>query len=337
MSKKSELSLAQRAQIKILSQKKISTRKISNIMNISQTAVVYSLRRLREKQTLSPRKRPGRPRITSATTDRQIRRAAVKNPTWSSTSIAVETKCKASTRTVRRRLLEDFKLPSRRPAKKARLSTKNVKDRITFCRKYKDWTEDQWLDVMFSDESTFSQFASYTRHVRRPPGQRYNTRYIVPTVKQAPTTMVWACFSGRGRGALWFMPKNTTINGSIYLGILQDKLLPHMRILRSSIFQQDGAPCHRTAAVTRWLAKQNVEVLGPWPGSSPDLNPIENMWITMKGKVANMNPKSERDLEEAIKKIWVKEITPEYCTKLAKSMPSRIRAVLAAKGRHTKY
>jgi len=332
-----ELTLVQRAQIRILSDQKMSTRKISTVMGIPQTTVAYTLRCIREKQTVSPRKRSGRPRATSAATDRQIHRAATRNPTWSATRILSETDCRVSSRTVRRRLLKEFKLPSRRPAKKPRLSAKNIKDRIAFGRKYQNWNEDHWMEVMFSDESTFSQFGSYARHVRRPVNKRYNARYIVPTVKQAPTTMVWACFSGRGRGALWFMPKNTTINGQVYLNILKDKLMHHMRILNCTTFQQDGAPCHKAGMVTRWLADQHVEVLGPWPGSSPDLNPIENMWVLMKQKVAQMNPTSETALTDAIKKIWVMDISQDYCKKLAKSMPARIKAVLAAKGHHTRY
>ena len=193
------------------------------------------------------------------------------------------------------------------------------------------------MNVMFSDESTFSQFSNYSKHVRRPIGQRYNTRYVVPTVKKAATTMVWASFSGRGRGGIWFMPKNTTVNGAVYLQILQDKLLPHMRQLRSTTFQHDGAPCHRTATVTQWLADQNVDVLGPWPGSSPDLNPIENMWVLMKEKVAQTNPTSEKSLKEAITIVWEEEITQAHCERFAKSMPARIKAVLANRGRYTRY
>ena len=337
MPKTRELSREQRAQIKILAQQRMSTRKIANIMNIAQSTVVYTMQRYKEKQSSTPRKRSGRPCVTTKGSDWKIHRSAVKNPTLSSTSTAIETRCNASTRTVRRRLLQEFNLPSRRPAEKARLSSKNIRDRITFCKKYKDWTEDQWLGVTFSDESTFSQFSSYVRHVHRPPGQRYNIRYVVPMVKQAPTTMVWGCFSGRGRGALWFMLKNTTMNGPVYLRLLQDKLLLHMGILGSTVFQQDGAPCHRTAAVSRCLANSNIEVLGPWSGSSPDLNPIENMWIMIKEKVSKLNPTSEATLADAIKNVWVKDVTPAYCERLARSMPSRIRDVLAAKGQHSKY
>ena len=171
-------------------------------MNISKSAVGYTLKCIAEKKSFSPRKRSGLPRVMSPLTVHTIRREAVKNPTLSSTSIVAQTGCRASSRTVRRRLLVDFKLASRRPAKKSTLSAKNIRDTIAFCHKYKNWTEDQWINVMFSDESTFSQFSSYDRHVRRPIGQRYNLRYVVPTVKQAPTVMVWACFSGHGRGVI---------------------------------------------------------------------------------------------------------------------------------------
>jgi len=80
-----------------------------------------------------------------------------------------------------------------------------------------------------------------------------------------------------------------------------------------------------------------VEVLGPWPGSSPDLNPIENLWVHMKQKVAAMNPSSEKELIQAIKRVWIHEITPEYSRNLVRSMPDRIKAVVANKGRHTRY
>jgi hypothetical protein len=133
------------------------------------------------------------------------------------------------------------------------------------------------------------------------------------------------------------MPKNTTINAAVYLGILKDKLIPHMTVLGSTEFQHDGAPCHRAALVTRWLTEQRIGVLGPWPGSSPDLNPIENMWVLMKEKVAQTNPTSEAELIKAIKKVWVEKIAPGYCETLVRSMPRRIKTVLSSKGDHSKY
>ena len=134
MLKKGELSLAQRAQIKILSEQKYSIRHISDVMKLPKSTVGDTLKRIAEKKSLSPRKRSGRPRVTSPLNECKIHRAAVKNPTLSSTSIVAQTGCRASSRTVRRRLLVDFKLASRRPAKKSTLSAKNIKDRIAFCQ-----------------------------------------------------------------------------------------------------------------------------------------------------------------------------------------------------------
>lgn len=39
----------------------------------------------------------------------------------------------------------------------------------------------------------------------------------------------------------------------------------------------DSAPCHRARSVTSFLPAKNVTVLS-WPGNSPDMNRLENMW-----------------------------------------------------------
>ncbi|ROL44260.1 Collagen alpha-1(XXI) chain [Anabarilius grahami] len=52
----------------------------------------------------------------------------------------------------------DKSLVSRRAAKKPLLSKKNIKDRLKFCRKYKDWTAEDWCKVIFSDEAPFRLF-----------------------------------------------------------------------------------------------------------------------------------------------------------------------------------
>ena len=49
-----------------------------------------------------------------------------------------------------------------------------------------------------------------------------------------------------------------------------------------------------------------------------------------------LNPILYSDLVTTIKAVWVEQITPQYCQDLADSMPGRIKAVLAAKGGHTK-
>ena len=60
---------------------------------------------------------------------------------------------------MRRRLLEDG-LVSRRAAKKPLLSRKNIRDSLIFCKRYRDWTAEDWGKVIFYDESPFRLFGA---------------------------------------------------------------------------------------------------------------------------------------------------------------------------------
>jgi hypothetical protein len=140
-----------------------------------------------------------------------------------------------SVHTIRRRLRKKYSLTSCKAAKKPLLSAKNVRDRLHFCQRYKDWTAEQWKQVLFADESTFTQFHAASQKVWRPVGQRYRSRFTVPVVKQAPTTMVWGAIAAAGPGPLWFMPPKTTINGAVYISILEEILPAQMPALNCSI------------------------------------------------------------------------------------------------------
>ena len=339
MGKTKDIASETAAQIVILSEQGAKQKEIANILKVNQSVVSRTLKRYKNTGKYSRNKPSGQPRCTSEQTDRMIHRMAVENPMCSASYIQANlpNEVNVSTRTIRRRLNKEFNLVSYSPAVKPLLSDKNVKDRLIFADKYKDWTADQWRSVMFSDESTIKQFSNYTSHVRRPPGQRYNPKYTVSSVKHSPSVMIWGCISAKQRGGLWFMPPNTTINSPVYLSILKEKLVTFMGINNCTYFQQDGAPCHTSRLVKRWLADNNINLLGPWPGSSPDLNPIENCWAILKKKVSKLKPTSLEDLKTKIINVWCQEITPDYCEKLVASMPDRINAVIKAKGHATKY
>ena len=153
-------------------------------------------------------------------------------------------------------------LKSFRPAKKPKLSAKNIADHLTFCQKYQGWSAEQWRSVIFSEETLVSQFYAFCRHVRRPLKKRDNPRYIVPTVKNASKVLIWAAICAGGRNGLWFMSEGTSINGTVYLEVLKSKVPLFMEIKRCSHIQHDGAPCHQTKAVKKWLGEAGIEIPG---------------------------------------------------------------------------
>src|SRR5215469_1803115 len=94
---------------------------------------------------------------------------------------------------------------------------------------------------------------------------------------------------------------------------------------------------HTSQQAKEWFKNEGIQVL-PWPAQSPNLNPIEHLWKHLKLKLAQYERKAKEihELWERCDKEWNK-FTPEECRKYIDSMPSRVQAVLKAKGGHTLY
>lgn len=148
--------------------------------------------------------------------------------------------------------------------------------------------------------------------------------------------MIWGCMSGLGVGKVYQC--EGAMNQYQYLTVLEECMLMSGLVLFGKddfIFQQDNAPCHKARRVTQYLQESGVTIM-EWPAQSPDLNPIENLWRILGQKVENKQPSNKTELWTLLKKEW-ETMDPSICQKLVESMPKRVRAVIKAKGHHTKY
>lgn len=341
MPKQKELSQQQREQIIALHlHASKSTRTIAADLHIPQSTVAYTIKTFKETGSSTPRPRSGRPKVTTSRDDTAIGRMATVDPFITATTIKQQLSeaCpNVSVDTIKRRLRHKFGSSVRRAAAKPLLTAKMKKQRIAFCEKYKNWTIEQWKTVMWSDESTFQMFPTPKVFVRRPIGtSRFNPRYTTATVKHPPNVMVWGCFSHHGRGALTFLDKGVRMNTDKYLKILDEKLARFMTIGGCTIFQQDSAPCHVSKRSIQWFGNNNIELL-TWPGNSPDLNPIENLWMIVKKQLSGKQFSNMASFRHEITTIWCREVSKEVCEQLAGSMPRRISEVMKNKGNATKY
>lgn len=337
MSKCKQYTPKKRGAIVALFELGLSYAQIASRLKISRSGVGKICKKYQDSGSVDVGRRCGRPRCTSVRDDSMIRRCAKVNPFTTTTEIkTLNPNIRASCRTIRRRLSVEFGLKSRVAARKPLLTPKQCQKRLQFCKKFKNWTVDKWKNVIFSDESSFLQFGTYKKRVWRPALSRCKTKYTVGTVKYPPKQMIWGCMSASGRGSIHFIPPNETVTGAKYLDILRDHLKLSMRISRTTIFQQDGAPAHTAKDVTKWFKDNGIKVL-EWPGNSPDLNPIENLWEIMKRQLRAKNPTSLQDMRFWLMTIWCKEVSQELCARLVESMPRRIMAVIKNKGQASKY
>ena len=106
----------------------------------------------------------------------------------------------------------------------------------------------------------------------------------------------------------------------------------------TSHFLQDGAPCHRAKMVTAWFKdRPNIQLIR-WPGNSPDLNPIENVWAWMKRRLRDIPCTNMKQWREEITRLWViKMADSQYLRNLVESMPRRLNEVIEREGATTKY
>ena len=193
---------------------------------------------------------------------------------------------------------------------------------------------------MFSDESTLRVLDDRTQFVRRRPGEEYHRDCVVSTVKHPLSVMVWGAISVHGVSRLHIVQR--MMRQDQYIEVLDRKLIPQLNewaggSMENLIFQQDNAPCHTSKRVKRFMQEKNIQLLD-WPGNSADMNPIESLWKVLKDKMNESTITTKKNLIERLIHMWFHD---DYFRQTARTlierMPSRINAVIAARGGSTKY
>lgn len=195
-----------------------------------------------------------------------------------------------------------------------------------------------FLQVCFSDESTIEILEDRTQFIRRRPEEEFFPECVVQKVKFPQKIMVWSVISCKGPGQLYVV--QNTMRTDQYLNVLNNILIPQLNEWfpdGNCVFMQDSAPCHVAKKVKGFFSENGLEVL-PWPGNSPDMNPIEGIWNDLKNKVNKEIITNKAELTEKLTKIWHQDPEiPLLIEKHINSMPNRIAALIKAKGGFTKY
>lgn len=225
--------------------------------------------------------------------------------------------------------------------KKPMLKTQHRKERLEFAKKYGEWTVEDWKRVIWSDETKINRFGSDGRqYVWKKKGQPLGDKEVKGTVKfGGGNIMVWGCMGWNGVGRL--VEVEGRMDAKQYVEILKDGLLPSIQesgiLKEQAIFQQDNDPKHTSQLAQNWLRDEGIRVLD-WPSQSPDINPLEHLWMHLKRQLSRYEkaPKGVWELWERAAKVW-EGIDAEVCQRLIESIPNRLAEVVKARGGNTKY
>ena len=299
------------------------------------------MKRYEELNSFKSRPRSGKPKKFNTHECRAVKLICLKNPELSSVEISNQFN-DSNSKTISpqnvRKILFNFGLKSYAARKKPFLSKNMRYKRKLFAKNYSNLPDAFWNRVVFSDETYICiNPGSVMNRVRRFRSSNVlNERYIQKTSKFPTKIMIWACFCSSGLGEFYIC--DGTMNSEKYLDVLETKLLPTFSKFQISnpIHLDDSAPSHRTKAIKNWHIENNIQQID-WPGNSPDLNPIENLWNFIKRKLQKKTINSKRELIEEFIRIYRNEIPSDLFNGLAMSMNKRLKEMLKNNGASTKY
>jgi transposase len=282
---------------------------------------------------LADRPRKGRPRITTARTDRIIAKLATsaKRPSTRKMAAQVHTTRGGgpSYHTVANRLHE-FNVKFLTIIKKPALKPAHIRDRLTFAR---DNASRDWSRVVWADECKV-----YLQQCPRKAWQDSKKRSVKATWKHPGSLNFLGCVGANGVGRLHIFQENLT--GAMMADFVEEHIVPSATDAIENaedgwVLQHDNDPKFNSRVCKDRLTELEVEV---WrqPAQSPDLNSMEHVWAELKKAFMKRQVETLAGLRAVLREEW-RNLSADLPQKLALSMPKRLAAVRKAHGGATKY
>jgi transposase len=311
----------------------MSIAKLAFQLQRPRSTVYFFIQRWFKSHTLANKRNPGRPQIHLDS--KKIIQYIKRHPMTTIRELKTKLNLKICEKSISKSL-HKLGFKKRKMLRKAFLDDQHRQSRLKFCQKYFHWTNNDWAQTLYADETFLNFKMRIGLKGWRRKGESMKKNQIVEMIKSGKRVSLWGCFSARGASPLYLLKKNLT--GSYYQDILSKNLIKNGRKLigNSFWFFDDNHSSHRTKIVNQFLQKKNITRIS-YPSLSSDLQPIEHLFAYLKKGLAIAKP--ALNIEQMVgkaRRIW-KKIPPSLCVALTNSMRNRIRACILAKGGPTKY
>ncbi|GFX36126.1 transposable element Tcb2 transposase [Trichonephila clavipes] len=185
----------------------------------------------------------------------------------------------------RNRRLHGGSLFARRPVRCVPLTPAHRRRRSLWCREHRNWRDNEWGRVLFTDESSFSLSSdSHRILIWRERGSRnYPSNIIERDSYGCRGVLVWGGIMLGSRTDLHIFDAGS-INGTRYCNEI---LLPYVRLFRGAmglrlLFMDDNAPCHRTVAAEQLLESRRLAARALPPVTIRELRlALQDEWAAM--------------------------------------------------------
>ena len=182
----------------------------------------------------------------------------------------------------------------------------NKEKRLMWCQVVKA-DKDKFFDVIWTDECS----VELQRHSLRCFRKKGQVKRLKPRPKHPLKVHLWGGISSRGATPLVIF-KGILVSTKL-VNIYDTALIPFVKRVYPNHHRlmQDNDPKHSSRLAQDHLQLNGIE----WwrtPAESPDLNPIENIWGSLKRFLRNHHkPHNEATLIEGIQLFW-KTLTHKY-------------------------
>ena len=199
-------------------------------------------------------------------------------------------------------------------------SQKNFIKRRNYCLAEKNVILHQ--DILYTDETMFELNRNTTRVFKFK-------RESMPEIEKLSTwvrQMIWAGISWYGKTEIQFI--DGWINNKRYVELLKKARKSILDLFpREFYFLQDNARPHSHKHSIRYIKRWITKNIKDHPPQSPDLNPIEIVWGTLKNMVEKRRPKDKKELRTAILECW-EEIPMSFVRNCILGLPSKMDKAL---------
>lgn len=193
-------------------------------------------------------------------------------------------------------------------------------------------TKEEFRDVIFTDETTV-QLEQHSRICFR---KRLQPRLLKQRAKHPIKIHVWGGISLRG--ATRVIMFSGIINAPRLAVVLEAGLLPFIQehFPDGHRLYQDNDPKHASQHIEDFFEQHNVN-WWPTPPESPDLNPIELVWGSMKQYLrAHYKPTNLDELKAGIQRFWL-SLTPDVCGRYIRHLKKVIPKIIEVQGNPSGY